>query len=80
MALYGGDAGQPFDPCYHQLCDTLANISARRSTEHKDAAVHAIGTFAQTTSSVNGTSKASSTVDEGVGLEGRQAGPLTAQG
>ena len=27
VALYGGTAGEAFDPCYHQLCDTLANIS-----------------------------------------------------
>ena len=32
VALYGGTAGVPFDPCYHQLCDTLANISKQGST------------------------------------------------
>ena len=51
----------PFDPCYHQLCDTLANINEQGLLEHKDAAVHAILTFAQTTSSVNGTDKGSTT-------------------
>ncbi|GLW06431.1 aminopeptidase [Microtetraspora sp. NBRC 13810] len=25
--LFGGTAGQPYDPCYHQACDTTANIS-----------------------------------------------------
>ena len=59
VALYGGTAGQPFDPCYHQLCDTLANINEQGLDEHKDAAVHAILTFAQTTSAVNGTDKGS---------------------
>jgi len=58
VALYGGTAGDAFDPCYHQLCDTLANISEQGLEEHKDAAVHAIGTFAQTTSSVFGTNRA----------------------
>jgi Zn-dependent M28 family amino/carboxypeptidase len=24
--LYGGTAGLPYDPCYHQACDTLDNI------------------------------------------------------
>ena len=48
-----------FDPCYHQLCDTLENINEQGLQEHKDAAVHAIATFAQTTSSVNGTAKGS---------------------
>ena len=61
LPLYDGTAGVAFDPCYHQLCDTLANINPLGLEEHKDAAVHAIGTFAQTTSSVNGTSKGSST-------------------
>ena len=57
--LYGGTAGVPFDPCYHQLCDTLENISEQGFEEHKDAAVHAILTFAQTTSSVHGTDQGS---------------------
>ena len=25
-ALWGGTAGQPYDPCYHQACDTYTNI------------------------------------------------------
>ena len=32
-ALWGGTAGQPYDPCYHLACDTFANVndaSARR--------------------------------------------------
>jgi len=61
VQLYGGTAGVAFDPCYHQLCDTLANISRKGLAEHKDAAVHAIVTFAQTTSAVNGTGKGAST-------------------
>lgn len=59
-ALYGGTAGQPFDVCYHQLCDRLTNINNTGLSQHSDAAVHAILTFAQTTSAVNGTEKGSS--------------------
>ena len=59
--LYGGTAGDPFDPCYHQLCDVLDNISEQGLDEHSDAAVHAIVTFAQTNSAVQGTAKASPT-------------------
>ena len=55
VALYGGTAGQAFDKCYHQLCDNLSNINDLGYKQHKDAAVHAILTFAQTTSAVNGT-------------------------
>ena len=57
--LYGGTAGDPFDPCYHQLCDVLDNISEQGLDEHSDAAVHAIVTFAQTKSAVQGTAKGS---------------------
>jgi Zn-dependent M28 family amino/carboxypeptidase len=70
VALYGGTAGIPFDPCYHQLCDTLANINEQGLLEHKDAAVHAIATFAQTTSAVNGTDKGSDTAAKGFDWKG----------
>ena len=58
--LFGGTPGVAFDRCYHQLCDDLSNINDQGYKEHKDAAVHAILTFAQTTSAVNGTDKGSS--------------------
>ena len=60
VPLYGGTAGVAFDKCYHQLCDDLTNINDKGFKEHKDAAVHAILTFAQTESAVNGTDKGSS--------------------
>ena len=60
VQLYGGEAGVPFDVCYHQLCDRLTNINDRGLSEHSDAAVHAILTFAQTESSVNGTDQGAS--------------------
>jgi len=60
VLLYGGTAGDAFDTCYHQLCDDLTNINDKGYAEHKDAAVHAILTFAQTTSAVNGTDNGSS--------------------
>ncbi len=46
VELYGGTAGKAFDPCYHQACDTLSNISRRGLRQHKNAAVEAIWTFA----------------------------------
>jgi Zn-dependent M28 family amino/carboxypeptidase len=61
VALYGGTAGVAFDKCYHQLCDDLTNINDQGLSEHSDAAVHAILTFAQTESSVKGTGKGAST-------------------
>jgi Zn-dependent M28 family amino/carboxypeptidase len=35
---YGGAAGRPFDPCYHQACDTVANVNIRALGELADAA------------------------------------------
>jgi Zn-dependent M28 family amino/carboxypeptidase len=58
--LYGGTAGVPFDRCYHQLCDRLTNINNQGLAEHSDAAIHAILTFAETQSSVNGTGQGGS--------------------
>jgi hypothetical protein len=64
--LLGGTASavsprnpSPKDPS--QLCDTLANVSEQGLAEHKDTAVHAILTFAQTTATVSGTDKGSTT-------------------
>jgi Zn-dependent M28 family amino/carboxypeptidase len=36
-ALYGGIANAPFDPCYHQSCDTVANINQAILGETADA-------------------------------------------
>ena len=27
-AIFGGTAGEAFDPCYHQACDTIDNVTA----------------------------------------------------
>lgn len=34
---YGGAAGKPFDPCYHNACDSTANISLEALELHADA-------------------------------------------
>ena len=57
VKLYGGTAGVAFDPCYHQACDTYANISDTLFEQMADAAAHATWTFAETQSAVNGTAK-----------------------
>lgn len=47
-ATYGGTAGEPYDPCYHQACDTIANLSTKALFELGDGAAHAVQTLAQT--------------------------------
>ncbi|NAZ86300.1 M20/M25/M40 family metallo-hydrolase [Kineococcus indalonis] len=46
--LYGGQAGQAYDACYHQACDTIANVSTRSLAVLGDAAAHAVLTLART--------------------------------
>ena len=40
---YGGTAGEPYDPCYHQVCDDITNLNTDALHELGDAAVHAAG-------------------------------------
>ena len=42
-AAYGGTAGEPYDPCYHQACDDITNLSTNALHELGDAAAHATG-------------------------------------
>jgi Zn-dependent M28 family amino/carboxypeptidase len=40
-ATFGGTAGEPYDPCYHQACDTRANINEDVLDLMSDAVAHA---------------------------------------
>lgn len=46
-ARYGGTAGEAYDPCYHQACDTTANLSTASLAVLGDAAAHATLTLAR---------------------------------
>ncbi len=45
-AVFGGVAGEPYDACYHQACDTIANINQTGLEELADGAAHATAVFA----------------------------------
>ncbi|WP_328476585.1 M28 family metallopeptidase [Actinoplanes sp. NBC_00393] len=47
-AEYGGTAGEPYDPCYHEACDDIRNLNKRALSELGDAAAHATYTLART--------------------------------
>ena len=49
-AIYGGTAGEAYDPCYHQACDTINNLSTKALFEMGDAAAHAVWTLAKSKS------------------------------
>jgi Zn-dependent M28 family amino/carboxypeptidase len=47
-AAYGGTAGAPYDPCYHQACDTITNLSTAALNELGDAVAHSVDTLMRT--------------------------------
>jgi Zn-dependent M28 family amino/carboxypeptidase len=44
--LWGGTAGRPYDPCYHQRCDRLSNVDQAAFDKNLDAMATGIGRFA----------------------------------
>lgn len=52
-AIWGGQAGQPYDACYHQPCDTRGNINRRALAVNSDAMAYANLSFAYSTEAVN---------------------------
>ena len=53
-AIWGGTAGEQFDPCYHQACDTYDNVDLHALEVNSDLIAFAMLTFAYSTESVNG--------------------------
>lgn len=53
-AIWGGTAGQQYDPCYHQACDTYANNSDTALDVNSDAVAYAVLQYAMSTSDING--------------------------
>ena len=54
QAIWGGTAGQQFDPCYHLACDTFANNSDKALDVNSDSIAFAVLTYAYSTETVNG--------------------------
>jgi Zn-dependent M28 family amino/carboxypeptidase len=71
--IYGGTAGTAYDACYHQACDDINNLSATALDQLADGAAHATLAFAQTTSAVSGTDKASNTAKGEMDYKGPDA-------
>ncbi|MAT03650.1 MAG: aminopeptidase [Acidimicrobiaceae bacterium] len=53
-AIWGGVAGEQFDPCYHLACDTFDNVNLGALDVNADAVAFAVLTYAYSTESVNG--------------------------
>jgi Zn-dependent M28 family amino/carboxypeptidase len=53
-AIWGGTAGEQFDPCYHEVCDTYDNVDLHALDVNSDLIAFAQLTFAYSTETVNG--------------------------
>lgn len=53
-SIWGGTAGDQFDPCYHLACDTIDNLDLHAFAVNSDAIAFAQLTFAYSTEAVNG--------------------------
>jgi Zn-dependent M28 family amino/carboxypeptidase len=54
VALWGGTAGQQYDPCYHLACDTYANNNNTALDTNSDAIAYAVLQYSMSTADVNG--------------------------
>jgi Zn-dependent M28 family amino/carboxypeptidase len=61
--IWGGTAGDQYDPCYHLACDTIDNPSTEALDVNVDAIAYAVFNLAATTEAVNGV--------EGVEVKGK---------
>jgi len=53
-AIYGGTAGDQYDPCYHLACDTFDNVSLEVLDLNSDAVAASTLQYAMNTEAVNG--------------------------
>jgi len=54
VPLWGGTAGQQYDPCYHMACDTYDNVNLGALDVNSDAVALATLQFAMSTENING--------------------------
>ena len=62
--MFGGTAGEQYDPCHHLACDTFDNISLLLLDEFSDAAAHAVLHFALTDTAHEGLAELAAAVAE----------------
>jgi aminopeptidase Y len=54
VVLWGGTAGQQYDPCYHLACDTFDNVNTFALDTNSDAIAYATLSYAMSTEEING--------------------------
>ncbi len=73
-AKWGGQVGEPFDPCYHQACDHMGNVDRVALDRNADAMAYVVGKYALSTEEVNGV--APSSVKDNAELAKQRAGQM----
>jgi aminopeptidase Y len=53
-AIWGGVAGEQYDPCYHLACDTFDNVNLLALEVNADAVAYSVLQYAMSTETVNG--------------------------
>jgi len=53
-AIWGGTAGQQYDPCYHLACDTFANVNLEALDINADAVAYAVLQYAMNLEGITG--------------------------
>jgi Zn-dependent M28 family amino/carboxypeptidase len=54
VAIWGGTAGDQYDPCYHLACDTFDNVGLQALDINSDAVAYSVLQYAMNTEDVNG--------------------------
>ncbi|KAI1365606.1 peptidase family M28 [Xylaria arbuscula] len=72
-SMFGGKAGDWYDPCYHQLCDDVGNVNATAWLLNTQLVAHSVATFAASFDDFpkRETTKAASLYDEDTLYHGR---------
>jgi Zn-dependent M28 family amino/carboxypeptidase len=71
--LFGGTAGEAFDPCYHAACDDITNLNKTALDQMSDGVAHATLVFAQTGTAVGGTDTSAGTSSSSLKYKGPNA-------
>ncbi len=58
-ATFGGTAGEPYDPSYHEACDDITNLSTKAIDQLGDAAAHSVATLVLSKQGLYGDAKRS---------------------
>lgn len=53
-SIWGGTAGDQYDPCYHLACDTFDNVSLQALDINSDAVAFSILHYSMSTEKING--------------------------